>query len=94
MAKLRRERTAPSRSTAHRSHGIHATDQDKFGKFPVDTTAPLVAKTIAPRGRAEQRETPRQEQPHPECGEGKWQQDDQVEAEDGRRERPQRKHRR
>jgi hypothetical protein len=42
------EGASRSRSAAHKIHGIQATDQERFGKLPVDTIGPLTAKTMAP----------------------------------------------
>jgi hypothetical protein len=39
-------------SVDHRTQGIAATDHERFGKFPVDTTGPQSAKAIAPSAEA------------------------------------------
>ena len=40
------------RSTAHNTHGISATAQEKFGKLPVDSTGPDIASVAAPTNAA------------------------------------------
>ena len=92
-AKPRAEGVTRSRSAAHKIHGIHATDHERFGKLAGRYHRSAGGEHDGAECRARSGDVTPEKEPHAERRKRKRRRDQQVEAGNGRQ-HPQQHHRR